>query len=309
MYISSDILTTLGYFDAFNYPLKKREIYLFLPRACDNSEFENALQKLVNESLLYRLGEFYSLQNNYSISQRRITGNEKAKRLLLIANKVAAFLSKFPFVKGVAISGSLSKNFADENSDIDLFIITKSNRLWISRTILHLFKKLTFLVDRQHYFCMNYFIDEEKLGIAEKNVYTATEIATLMPLYGSQGFQAFFSANSWMKEFLPNNYMRISSAKDIPMSFGKRFAEAILEIIAGNRIDNLLMKITESRWQQKRNKMQLNNSGTLMSMDASKHFAKPDPREFQAKLVALYFAKKVECEMMLQDKVRISPAQ
>ena len=307
MYISRNILQTLGYFDAFDYPLKKRELFLFLPCSCDTLEFENALQILLNDSIIYRLGDFYSLQNNYSIVHRRIKGNEKAKELLITANKVAAFLSKFPFVQGVAVSGSLSKNFADERSDIDLFIITKANRLWISRTILHLFKKLTFLFNKQNYFCMNYFIDEQKLEIAEKNVYTATEVATLMPLYGSSAFQAFFAANTWTMDFLPNNYMRISSAKNIPEPFFKRIEEAILNIMAGNRIDNLLMNITARRWKQKRNKNKVNQRGILLSMDASKHIAKPDPKEFQQKLVAAYLARTSEYEMKLQDKVMISP--
>jgi len=87
------------------------------------------------------LGEFYCLFNNYALAERRKKGNDAAAKLLKKADKAANFIAAFPFVKGVAISGSLSKKFADEDADIDFFIITAANRLWLARTFLHLFLK------------------------------------------------------------------------------------------------------------------------------------------------------------------------
>jgi hypothetical protein len=95
-------------------------------------------------------------------------------------------LYRFPFVRGIGISGSLSKNYADEDADIDFFIITSRNHLWIARTFLHGLKKLSFLVGKQDWYCMNYFIDEEALVIAEKNIFTATEVVTLKPVCGEK---------------------------------------------------------------------------------------------------------------------------
>jgi hypothetical protein len=124
-----------------------------------------ALQKLVIEKIIFRINEFYSLQNDPLLVEKRIKGNDRASKLLSKAMSIGAFLYRFPFVRAVGISGSLSKKYADEKADIDFFIITKSNRLWISRTVLHAFKKLTFLVGQQHFYCMNYFIDENALLI------------------------------------------------------------------------------------------------------------------------------------------------
>ena len=284
-----------------------REIWLYLPSSCHLDQFESVLQSLLDDSLIFKVGDFYSLQNESTTCERRVKGNERATGLLLTARKVANFLSKFPFVKGVAVSGSLSKHFADELSDIDLFIITASNRLWIARSILHLFKKLTFLANRQHYFCMNYFIDEAHLEIIEKNIYTATEIVTLMPLQGSQSFVRFFAANTWTKEFLPNNIMRVSISQDIPLSFLKKILEIGLNFLGGNKLDTFLMKITAGRWESKKRKGRLNQNGLLMSMDATKHVAKPDPKQFQHSLLELYLAKAGEYEMILHNGILINP--
>jgi Predicted nucleotidyltransferases len=292
--IKNDILSTIAYFDIFTYPLKKREIWLFLPNVYDQSEFEIALQLLVNNSTVYVLGEFYSLQNNYAIANRRIIGNERAKELIAIAEKVAAFLSKFPYVRGVAVSGSLSKNFADENSDIDLFIIAAKNRLWIARTILHCFKKFTFLVRKQHFFCMNYFIEQDHLEIAEKNIYTATEIATLLPLQGAIAFDKFYAVNRWTNTFLPNKYLRVSTAKKIESPLVKWIVEKLLNNFIGNVIEDMFMRMTANRWALKTKKRKLNSHGIIMGMSAAKYCAKPIPLNFQNKFLDMYERKVFE---------------
>nr|WP_255670535.1 nucleotidyltransferase domain-containing protein [Mucilaginibacter sp. UR6-11] len=197
-------------------------------------------------------------------------------------------LIRFPYVRGIAISGSLSKNFADENSDIDLFIITAKNRLWIARTLMHTFKKLTFLVGKQDYFCMNYYIDEEQLEIKEKTIYTAIEVVTLIPLQGDTVIEQFYAANSWTREYLPNKIMRLSSAKPLRPTLFKVLFEKLLNNPVGNAIDSRLMKITAGRWNKKTAQKKLNSKGAIMAMDADKHYAKPDPGNFQARLLEQY---------------------
>ena len=85
--------------------------------------------------------------------------------------------------------------------------------------------------------------------------------------------------------------MRISYVKDIEKSFLKRSIEFLLDNAVGNFIDNVLMKITSYRWKQKTNKGKLNSRGIIMSMKADKHYAKPDPGNFQAKLMMKYEKK------------------
>jgi hypothetical protein len=283
--IHADILSTLTYFDMFNYPLKKGEVFLFLPNHHDYLTFENAMSDLLSKSLVYKIPDFYSLRNSHDLSYRRKQGNKKAKEVMVTAEKVARFLSKFPYVRGVGVSGSLSKQFADEQSDVDFFIITKKNRLWIARTLMHCFKKLTFLVNKQDFFCMNYYIDEAKLEIIEKNVYTATEVATLIPLQGYETFIKFYAANGWIRKFLPRKYMRVASTKEQPHSMLKRVIEAVFDNAVGDLLDRLLMNITTKRWLLKTKSGKLNNRGIVMSIHASRHFAKPNPIYFQEKLM------------------------
>ena len=133
-----------------------------------------------------------------------------------------------------------------------------------------------------------YFIDEAVPGIVEKNIYTATEIATLLPLRGNAVFEKFYAANSWTKNFLPNNYMHISSAKEIKGTWVTFIIEKLLNNKFGDRIDSFFMKMTDKSWRAKTRKKKRNTRGVLMSLQASKHYSKPDPENFQYKLLKLY---------------------
>ena len=301
--IKKNILTTLAYFDLFNYPLTVEEVYLYLPVKCDMQNFESTLRCMVIDRQIYHFDKFYTLKNDYFLIERRVNGNAKAAQMIEIAKKISDGLIRFPFVRGIAISGSLSKNYADEDSDIDLFIITAKNRLWIARSLMHCLKKLAFLVNRQHYFCMNYYIDEQELQIREKNIYTAIEIATLMPLHGDTVFEQFYAANIWTRNYLPHKCMRLTTARTLKLSWLKRFSEMLLNNGIGNLLDNRLMKVTSSRWLKKLQEKKLNTKGFIMSMDTGKHYAKPDPKNFQERLMNRYQHKIAQILEHWEDSV------
>jgi len=294
----NNILATLAYFDMWDYPLTYGEIFLFLENKYGQYDFTEALDQLVANKLVFHFDRFYSLKNDYMIAVKRNKGNKKAAELINKAKEVGAFLIRFPYVRGVGISGSLSKNCADDNSDIDFFIITERNRLWIARTLMHMFKKLTFLVGKQHNYCMNYYIDEVQLQIVEKNIYTAIEVATIIPLEGDVTFENFYKANAWMHDFLPNKCMRLATALPLKKPWYKAFAERLFNNPFGNWLDNTLMQITSGRWNKKTEMKKLNMRGNVMSMAASKHFAKPSPENFQKKLIERY---RVKVSMLLQE--------
>jgi hypothetical protein len=138
---------------------------------------------------------------------------------------------------------------------------------------------------------MNYYIDEEMLQIKEKNIYTAVEIATLLPLRGIEVFKEFFKQNDWSKNFLPNHSLRVSYVEETRNPFFKNAIEFIFRNSFGNLVDLLLMNISTYLWRKKTMKGKLNKRGIVLSMDASRHYAKPSPMAFQKKFMALYEKK------------------
>ncbi|HET6766861.1 MAG TPA: hypothetical protein VFH08_05665, partial [Chitinophagaceae bacterium] len=266
------------YFDLFHYPLTSNEIRSFLDQPVFENEFTNALDQLVSAKKIFLINIFYSLHNDPALVERRIQGNQRAAVLIVKAEKIANLLYKFPYIRGVGVSGSVSKNFADEDADIDYFIITKANRLWIARTLLHLYKKNPFLKDRKHHYCMNYFVDEAELTIEEKNIYTATELHTVIPLAGNGSINGFFETNAWSHNYFPNRALPLVKG-DLKKdgSWFKTLAESILNNKLGDWLDNYFLKLTARRWKKKEDEQQLNTKGERMGLKTSKHCSKPNP--------------------------------
>jgi hypothetical protein len=285
------ILKTLAYFDMFNYPLSENEILFFCDKAVSIDDIKISLADMSADGSIFLCNGFYSLHNGTVLAQKRVIHNDNAQLLLPIAKNNSCFLFQFPFVRGIGISGSLSKNVATEDSDIDYFVITKTNRMWIARTIMHLFKKLSFLVGKEHLYCMNYYIDETALEIEEKNIFTAVEIATLLPVCGNGTMDKFVAANNWINVFHPNSIYRkklITSSRNIWL---KRLAEYLFNNGMGDRIDDYFMRLTLKRWNKKEQLKMLNGKGELMGLKLGKHFCKPNPVYFQQKLLARYVEK------------------
>lgn len=286
--VEEAVLKTLAYFDIFQYPLTKGEVQTFLSVPVAADTLDTALEQLVYQQTIFCCEGFYSLHNNPLLVHRRREGNERAAVLLKKANRIGRFLYQFPFVKAVGVSGSLSKDFADQKADIDFFIITSANRLWIARTIMHLYKKLTFITGRQHFHCMNYYIDENAFTLEQQNIFTAIEIKTLLPVSGEKDMQAFFAANTWADNWLPVCDYRTQSASDPGRSWMKRLGERLFGGKIGNRLDDYLLAATTRRWKKKELRGRKNKKGIRMGLITSKHFAKSDPGDFQQKVLSSY---------------------
>ena len=285
------------YFDIFRYPLTRKEIESFLDRPFSEYEFSDSLQELLTGGRIFQLYEFYSLRNDISLAEIRKKGNANAVTLIKKAKEIAKLLYKFPYVRAIGLSGSVSKNFADENSDIDYFLITKANRLWIARTLLVFFRKNPFLKNRHKYYCMNYFVDEAELVIEEKNIYTATELFTLIPLAGNGCLKKFFEKNSWSYSYFPNQDLPVVKEEiNFPDPWFKKFLEFVLNNRFGNLLDNYFFKLTTARWLKKEERKKKNARGERMGLKTDKHFSKPNPIFFHNAFIETYKKRIKEIE-------------
>lgn len=244
------VIRLLSYYHIFHHPLTVREITERVQvKGIDRSEIEKTLESLVNTDAICEYGGYYFLNDSQSIVKRRQDGEGRAKRLMQTAHRMSKIIYAFPFVRAVLISGSLSKGSVPEDADIDYFIITKKNRLWIARTLLVLFKR-AFLLGSKKYFCVNYFVDEDHLEIPDKNIFTATEVTTLIPLKGKELCQKFAETNAWYRELYPNISLRTPDQE--PKRFIKGVSRYVLEPLffhaLAERLEKFFMRKTYARW-------------------------------------------------------------
>jgi Nucleotidyltransferase domain len=280
MNIHDDLRAALLYFDVFDYPLTENELFTFMPARLEFDEFRAGLKEA---SLPASDGLFY-LRPHRDLAGIRRARERKAKRMLAAASLVTLIVRRFPFVRGVFLSGSLSKGVNDGGADIDLFIVSAENRLWICRSILTSFKKV-FLLNSKKFLCPNYFVTEGHLEIPEKNIFTATELVTLRPLYNPDIFSKLISANSWLYAFFPNfavpqeehglRRSLIQRALEVPMSDGYTA-----------KMDRRLMGFYRSLWKRRY------PGYTDMERDflfrSTPFSSKVHPNDYQSKILNVY---------------------
>src|SRR3989338_10492249 len=116
--------------------------------------------------------------------------SELENNLWLKVGRYVPFLRIVPFLKLVAVCNNLAFGKVKEKSDIDLFIIAKSGRLFTVRIlvtgILHC------LGVRRHgkkiagRFCLSFFVDDKNLNLEpiaiDKDVYLAYWIKNIRPV-------------------------------------------------------------------------------------------------------------------------------
>ncbi len=251
--LERDILKVLLYFDVFNHPVKAEEIYSFLPSNSTNpAEVAWRCQSFpLNEYIAEQRGLYFLSERKNSVRQRL-----EKESLAIPRWKMAVIMTRlikcFPFVRGIFVSGELSKGVASKEGDIDFVIVTAENRLWICRTLLIFFKKI-FLLNKKKYFCLNHFVSENHLEFEVRNVYSAVEVATLKPLYNLPLFEHYINANSWIKEFLPNwkfTEQRFEFVADNP-SMVQRLLELLFADNLTARIDAWLMNRWQGIWKKR----------------------------------------------------------
>ena len=292
-HLEEHVLKTLLYFDIFSYPLKASEILKFLGgRQTCQQEVVKCLNGLAEKQHVYRFGDLYSLHPDEENIRRRIKGNAEAEKWMEVAVRKARFIGSFPFVRAVMASGSLSKGYMDEKSDLDFFIVTAPGCLWIARTTLVIYKRL-FLRNCHKEFCVNYFVDTKHLEIEEKNLFTATELVTLVPLYNQSAYQAVINSNPWVKAFFPNLK---AQASDSILRKEPHLLQKLSEILllpVAPWLDHWFLRVSLSRWKRLYGKS-YTKADFEIAFKSKKHVSKNHPNHFQKRVLEQYECKLAE---------------
>lgn len=213
------LVKTILYSMLFEYPLTKEELWQYLiisTRMVTRKEFEKTLKKLPpgfsSDKTYYFLAGRSDL---VSIRKKRETiSREKFQK----ARSLLHALSHIPTVQLIAVSGALAMHNAKEDDDIDIFIITKEQTLWITR-LLSLFILAIFGRRRtrgkthaKDAVCLNMLLDETALSLPQQrhDLYTAHEVMQVKVVFDrNASYQMLLRANQWIRRFLPKRYHQL----------------------------------------------------------------------------------------------------
>lgn len=253
--LCGSILRALVYYDLFGYPLTAAEVERFIDEPLDDRRMiYDRLTGLMEQGWIAELEGFWYLQDRgEEIVRRRLRMERRGLEMWEVAERFARLMRHVPFVRGVLISGQLSRYVADEKSDIDYFIVAEPNRLWIARTILVLLRR-TLLLNNRTWFCTNFFVTSDNLEIDERDVYAACETASVKPLWNREVYRRFMATNEWIREFYPNHTP--SPELFIPgvpehRSHLQRLLESLIPAGAAERLDLRLMLKMREYWNRR----------------------------------------------------------
>jgi len=202
--VEDAIVKTLAYVDIFDYPLTAGEIHRYLARLKAQPA---TVQKILSNGHLVprRLSHcqgYFMLPGREEIVATRQRREEIASRLWPEAIRYGRIIAGLPFVRMVAVTGSLAVNNAEAGADIDYLLVTGNDRLWICRAMTILVVRLA--ARRDLSLCPNYFLSERALVFDERNLYTAHEMAQMVPLSGLDVYRKMRALNRWTARWLPN---------------------------------------------------------------------------------------------------------
>jgi hypothetical protein len=145
-------------------------------------------------------GYFYPRGRRDLLTTR--TNRERTSRDLLCRwSAPLAVVTRLPFVRMVAVSGSLAHLNADAQADLDLFVVTSPRRVWtVTVTTLLLGR----LLGWRRNLCLNYVVSERTLWVAPADLFSANQIIHLQPVMGGDTYRRFLEANRFVERFYPN---------------------------------------------------------------------------------------------------------
>lgn len=208
------ILKTLVYADIFDYPLKAYEIHKWLiGRQATLRGVEQALIKLLKKRKIQTFKDYYFLKNKKKLVLKRISREKPSAKFLFKAKFYVWFLKIIPWIKLVGISGGLAMENANKKDDIDLFLVTAKNRLWLTRILV--IGILDFMGVRRKAkmkasqvggkLCANILLEEDKLEQENKDIFTAHEVLQMKVLRQRNGiYSKYLLDNEWVFDYLPN---------------------------------------------------------------------------------------------------------
>jgi len=264
------ILATLVYHDILNYPMTAWEIFRLQlqPEAqsvkCKVQSYGEVLaemETLKRDNVVGERNGFYMLKGREGLYEDRILQTKIAEEKWHRVRGAISLLRHVPFVRALALAGSIAMGAAKRGSDIDLFVIAEKNHIWTARFFLTVFAMLSgklrsgritklffpFVrgvregasVDK---LCVNHYVATDALLLKNQSLFTASEYARLVPLWGAEVFEKFFKANEWIQGYFPNLVIAAENrkAEQFSRSSIQRFFEPPFFRICGVMAEKLL---------------------------------------------------------------------
>ncbi len=283
--INSSTYKSLIFHSIFSYPLTEWE-------ANKNSwSGEKKVLDSFTDQIAFTQG-LYFIKSQPLDLQKRHNNYLSSIAKMHLAIRVARWLRLLPSVRLIAVCNSLGYLNAASGSDIDLFIITSPNRIWLTRFWLQSFLKIRRLrpYDRggkQDMICLTFFLTTDSLNIAnlkinQDDVYLTYWLTKLLPIYNPDKlYEKFFLSNDWLQKNLPlAQPIDLVGPWVIRRTFFSRLFSWLTWRVWEQPLKKIQLKLLPDNLQQLANQ----DSRVMLTDEVLKFHGQADKREYYQKL-------------------------
>lgn len=225
------IARSVIYASIFDYPLTLEELHRALieseqtqPEILAVYDGSEILQAIID----YHDGFFFPAGRRELIAERG-RREARSREFLRRHRRILRLLCALPFIRFVALSGSVAHMNLEPTGDLDLFIVTRGQRVWTVTVAVLVAAKL---LRRRRTVCANFIVADSHLALEQRDLFTANQVIHLRPLVGGDLWQAFVAANPFVARFYPNAAAQPQGPlplADVHDGFGPR-AKRLLEV-------------------------------------------------------------------------------
>ncbi len=198
--VEQAVAETLAYSDVFDFPLRVEELHRYLPIRMTLPDLQAALD-LGNPAVASADG-FYFLRGRESVVCTRRRREVISRPMFRKAMLFGRILGALPFIRMVALTGSLTMLNSEETGDLDYMLVTAPGRVWTARGFALLFGRLT--VRMGFTLCPNLIVSDRALAWEQHDLYSAREICQMVPISGKGVYGRLRCINDWTERVLPN---------------------------------------------------------------------------------------------------------
>lgn len=184
------------YFDVFHHPLRVAEL-----RWMAGAAVEDGLAVAQARGWLDMDGPWVYRRGQGATVARRRERAVHAERIWPAAMRAGRVLAQLPFVRGVLLTGGLSKQSSEPGGDADFLLLIDPGCVWTTKSTLQIVRRALPEPVRR-LFCTNYLLSTDDLPLDDRDVFTAFELATAVPLAGA-ACAGLLRANPWTRRWVP----------------------------------------------------------------------------------------------------------
>ncbi len=221
------ILEALAYSAVFRAPIEIGNLHRVLTCKVSYRKMKRQLNDLHHKypHIIGREGPFVSLKHCARSGKDFFTEKRKNQAFLQKHRSLLKWVDRIPWIQGLYFSGGSVHGSQLEERDIDLFIVTDSNRVWLVYALLKVLSKVYL---SRTVLCYNYLVDQEAVNIHyQRDYFTAHQLLFLQPALPNRNYPDVLARNKWVYQYFPN--ARISGDDEVSAagsSAGKQNTEA-----------------------------------------------------------------------------------